>query len=80
MILVMTSLVHGESVCEMFGAVSDIPFIVYSVEERLKQLETMKADKPSLVQTEDLAASSRLLASVCCTPCVAMGEVITVRV
>ena len=39
----------------MFGAVSDIPFIVYSVEERLKELETMKADKLSPVHTEDLA-------------------------
>ena len=51
----MTLVVHGESVCEMFAAVSDIPLIVYSVEERLKQLETMKADNLSLVQTEDLA-------------------------
>ena len=50
----MTLLVHGESVCEMFVAVSDIPLLVHSVEERLKQLEATKADSLSLVQTEDL--------------------------
>ena len=50
----MTLLVHGESVCQMFEAVSDSPLLVYSVEERLKQIEAMKADNLSLIQTEDL--------------------------